>query len=384
MIKKLVVISILCCAFIQDCFSQKISKLEDLGNTVEIQWQVNFQVRTYSTDNYAVLKDGIAVYDPGKNSIIYKDFTAQLKWEKPALGKRNGLFASPNGEYLYAFTPLDEYGGGISAVWSSDGELLWQKNDSYYYNISPSGKFLISHYSSLRPRPLNVLDIETGKALWEFEPASYWQAAVSENDWIIYYTYKSLQLYDLRVGNVIWEKSIDTEIQEHHDSSKLHISENGKTVVLQAMFAANRNIETYVFDSEGHILWKVSKQLVPGETNGGMVQAVSDDGKYIAMSDLQRFLLFSRNKPDPLWVLNERMTPQYIQTFTNGVLAFRSHPNNTTRVMVLNNDGVIKQDYLFHERIEFRTPWPKRVLIIEPNPERLAFSLFELDLFESN
>lgn len=382
--QKIIVLSFILYFYNCEAFSQQISRIEDFGPKAKKEWKLQLDVQASLSGEYeyAVLKNGVVIYSQSTNTLSCVDFDGQKIWErmaeKPEVKSRTTLTASPDGEYLYKYDLTGEE-RGIGAIWTSAGDMLWKQNEEYgYFKISPSSKYMFTYYSTLNPKPLKVLDIKTGMVLWELEKAFYWQAAACKNDGIVYYTHRSLQLYELVTGRLIWEMAVESDIQENRDASKIHISENGKTIALQAMFTPDDQIETYVFNGEGQTLWKMTKKLIPGKTNGGIIRAISDDGKFIAMSDLQQFALFSSNKSDPVWVLNERMRPQYVQKFANGVLAFRPHPNNTTRVMVLNEDGSIKHDYLFPQRIEYKTPWPGKVLTIEPQQNRLGLSLFDL------
>lgn len=387
--RKIIVLSLILGFYFCQVFAQQSLKIEDLGSKAKKDWQLQLDLQPTLSGHYeyAVLKNGMVTYSQNIQTLSCVDFNGRKLWEKiweePQIRSRTTLTASPDGEYLYAYRLTGEE-QGISAIWNIRGDMIWQQDGEYgYFNISPSSKYMFTYYSRLNPKPLKVLEIKTGKTLWELEKASYWQAAASQNDKLVYYTHRSLQLFELATGKLIWEKAVESDIQKHFDTSRIHISKDGRTITLQAMYTPDKGIETYVFDSEGQTLWRMNKKVIPGETNGGIIRAISDDGKFIAMSDLQRFALFSSNNPDPVWVVNERMRPQYIQEFANGMLAFRPH-SNRTRVMVLNADGTINHDYLFSQRIEFKTPWPGKALVVEPDQNRVGLSLFELRLNASN
>ena len=382
---KFIILSLILSCYSCNLFSQQRSRLQDLGSKAKKEWQLQLDLQPSLSGEYeyALLKNGVVTYSQNTKTLFCMDFNGQKIWGKSGIPSPTVPIASPDGEYLYIYRlTVPEGQKGIGSIWTKDGDMLWQQ-EGQYYQISSSSKFLVAYYSRLNPMPLKVLDIKTGQTLWEREGAFYWQAAASENERLVYYTHRSVKLFDLKTGKLIWEKTIESDVQKNLDTSRIHMAKNGKTIALQAMYLPDNGIETYVFDTQGQILWRRNKKVIPGKTNGGIVRAISDDGRFIAMSDLQGFTLFSTDKPEPVWEINERMKPQYIQKFANGVLAFRSHPQNKTRVMLLNADGTIKQDYHFSQKINFNIPWSQKALVVEPKPDGLGLFLFDLNLNSS-
>lgn len=380
----IIVLALMFCLSGSETFSQQELAIEDLDSKAKKEWQLIFDLKSNLARyyDYALLKNGVAVYSKVSQTLYCLDFNGRKLWEHAT--SHAYLMGSPDGMYLYTYRPTGE-NLGISAIWTSSGNMLWESDKAEVsYKISPSSNYLFTHFSRLEPRTFKVLDLKSGRKLWELEIASYWQVAAANNGRIAYYTHKSLRLFDLESGELIWEKPIQADVQENLESSKLHFSKNGQAIVLQAKYTPDDGIHTYVFDGNGQIRWERVRKLIPGKTSGGVVEAISNDGKFIVMYDNQQFLLFSSESPDPIWTLKERITPPYIQEFTNGVLAFRTNSNNKTRVIVLNRDGTLKQDYLFSQKIEFNTPWPEKVLVIEPKGERVGLSLFDLKLNSSN
>lgn len=366
--RKIIVLSFILCLYGCDVFSQQRLSIEDLGPQAQKEWQLQLDVQPSLSKEYpyAVLRNGVVTYSKDTQTLTCVDFEGRKLWEKSGIPSPNYPIAPPNGEYLYTYRLTGEE-KGISTIWNTQGEMLWQHDGEYgYFEISPSGKYMFSYYSYLNPSPLKVLDIKTGTSIWELERVSYWQAAASENDRLVYYEDKEsfLKLYELSTGRLLWEKSIGT--QNNHYGS-VHMSDSGCTIVFQDNSNPKMERYTYIYDGKGNLLWEMTKQRQRAITNGGIVRAVSDDGQFLAMSDLHRFMLFSIDQPDPIWALDERMRPQYVQEFADGVLAFRPHPNNTTRVMVLDATGAIKNDYLFLQRIEFKTPGPGQSWLLNLN-----------------
>jgi len=380
---KFIILSLILSCYSCNLFSQQRSRLQDLGSKAKKEWQLQLDLQPSLSGEYeyALLKNGVVTYSQNTQTLSCIDFNGRKLWEKTDIPPRIYPIASPDGEYLYTYRLTGEE-RGVSSIWTKDGDMLWQQ-EGPFYKFWSSSKFLVSHYSRLNSELLRVLDMKTGEKLWEGENALYWQVAASENDRLVYYTHRSVKLFDLKTGKLIWEKTIESDVQKNLDTSRIHMAKNGKTIALQAMYLPDNGIETYVFDTQGQILWRRNKKVIPGKTNGGIVRAISDDGRFIAMSDLQGFTLFSTDKPEPVWEINERMKPQYIQKFANGVLAFRSHPQNKTRVMLLNADGTIKQDYHFSQKINFNIPWSQKALVVEPKPDGLGLFLFDLNLNSS-
>lgn len=379
---KFIILSLILFCYNCSLFSQQISQLQHLESKVKKAWQLQLDLRPSLSKEYryTVLKNGVVTYSQNTQTLSCIDFNGRKLWEKTGIPTRTYPIASPDGEYLYTYRLTGEE-RGVSSIWTKDGEMLWQQ-EGPFYKFWSSSKFLVSHYSRLNSAPLKVLDMKTGKKLWERENALYWQAAASENDRLVYYEDKSslLKLFEMSTGKLLWEKSVGIR---DNDYGQVQIANSGQTIVFQDKDNKKMERSTYVFSRDGNIVWEMTKARQSGKTNGGIVRAISDDGQFIAMSDLQGFTLFSTDKPEPVWEINERMIPHYVQKFANGVLAFRPHPQNKTRVMLLNADGTIKQDYHFSQKINFNIPWSQKALVIEPKPDRLGLSLFDLNLNSS-
>ena len=120
---------------------------------------------------------------------------------------------------------------GISSVWNSDGELLWEEIFDTGFMISPSGNYLISNINSMEVSRFKVLDIKTGRILLQ-ENTSRWRASAARNDQLVYSDGIDIELFDLAESRLLWQKklNINSEIQGY---SSLYISMNGNRIAYQ-------------------------------------------------------------------------------------------------------------------------------------------------------
>jgi hypothetical protein len=87
------------------CSSQKISRLEHLGKKVEKRWEMQIESvqrpkKNFGASDYAILKEGIAVFAADGKTISCYDFNQNLLWQTPRLeGYVSSLKSTVDGEY---------------------------------------------------------------------------------------------------------------------------------------------------------------------------------------------------------------------------------------------------------------------------------------------
>jgi len=341
-------------------YCQKIAKIEDLGSRVEKLWEVAIPIQPNKNHPtsiaYALLKTGIAVLSPDQKTISCYDYNSgQLIWQVPN-STNGGIYSTVNGEYL--FSQARDEGGSEIAVYSSDGQQLWHSiQDGSFYRISPSGRYLITEYSFTTPGVLKVLELSTGKKLWQLDEVSWWQAEAVLNDRIAYYQRDKLKYFKLDNGELIWEKPV--EFDPRSDFGQVHVSLQGNVIAYDnSILNSIRDYDDYkrtmyVFDDSGELLWQRSKAAIRGQSNGGTVKAVSENGEYIAIPDGSRFSIYDISKQSELFTLVERPFGP-ITMFTNELIAF--YPNlstQTTKIVSLRNDGTLSNKYELEQFIDF-------------------------------
>jgi len=337
------------------CRAQESVMLKALGEkAVQKQWEVNLPTPLDQLNfNYAILKDGVVTYSYKKRALQCYGFDNKLKWEKVTSEYTSAqLFASPNGEYLTVCYIIAE-GVGVSAIYNNRGEVLRQSD--YCTRYSVTSKYLIG----LGSRPM-VLNSQTGEMLWhKMEDLKYWNWEVvsTHNDKLVVYAGGSLELIDLPTGKRLWQKDIVSSGYPYLQAAKC-----GSLITLQFLISMDINKNyTFVYNMDGGLLQKIEKPIWVGKSNGGIIQAISEDGQYLAVGDGEEFYLCSAKTLDRVWTIQEGIRPLEVQKFTKNFLAFEpSYDAKKTRVLILNNEGQIKKDYQFNQILDFKTPsWPE-------------------------
>lgn len=260
-------------------------------------------------------------------------------------------------------------------MWNANGELLWRNDGGEYFYFSASGKYLYSHYSALNTRPLRVLDVQTGRTLWQLEYSAYWQASTSTEEKLFYYADNDLtKCYQLQSGKTVWETKVDDARANSHGT--LYVAKSGRLVAFQAQNDVARL--TNVYDGEGHLIWKTRNRQGSGLSNGGVIKGVSEDGRLIAFGDSHEFYVLRGATRELVWRYRDRVVPQHIQRFTSRYIAFRAQPANFTRVILLNPDGTIKYDYVFRQFVDFQIYGTQNFLVVQKEKKRMRLTLFRL------
>lgn len=342
-------------------YCQKIARIEDLSSRVEKLWEVNIPVQPTRQGNlmYALLKTGVAVLSPDGQTIYCYDYNnGRLVWQAPGIqiNSSNGaLYSTEDGEYLLLRYPHNEV-ESTTAIYNSDGQLLWSALYETLFSIAPSGKYLISNYRfSGGHTPLTVLEIASGKMLWQAEypqKPRYWQAAVGLNDKIVYYNAGSLKMLQLQDGNVLWEMPV--EFDPKVNLGHVHTSLSGNVISYDATVGGLRNEKrvTYVFTDNGELLWQRTQAKERGKSNGGEVKGISKNGEYIAIKDGSRFSVFDIRTQRELWTLVEAGLSS-IRLFTNKALIFSPRPEET-KIITFKEDGNIQTRFTLSQFIDFK------------------------------
>jgi hypothetical protein len=281
-----------------DLYSQEISTPIKVGNQAKKIWEIKVPRLSVKQKElrYAVLKDGVAVLSHDDKTLLCYDYKNQLIWQAPTMankGRIDGLASSSDGQYLLLSYIVGYEGPFMSAIHNANGKLLWKATYNSPLVICPSGGYLISFHSSLDWMPPIVLNITNGTILWEDDADLWWwHAAVSRNDKLAYYNRGKLKLFDLKNGQLLWEKPV--KFSSPLDNGKVHISEMGNVISYNNYMAdySDRRI-TYVFDSKGDALWQRTTTMVAGKTNGGIPTAISQKGELIAIDDIGKFAIYS-------------------------------------------------------------------------------------------
>jgi outer membrane protein assembly factor BamB len=348
-------LSIIMTLVLQDfCKAQESIALQALGEkAVQKQWEVSLPTPLDQlTFNYAILNDGVVTYSQKNRTLMCFGFDGKLKWEKgtseyPAAQ----LFASPNGEYLTVCYILAE-DAGTTVIYNNRGEVLRQSDYCTGY-FSISSKYMIG----LGSRPV-VLNSRTGEILWhKMEDRKYrnWNVISTEDDQLVVYAGGSLELFDLPTGKRLWQRDVSPSV---FNSINLKVAQNGSLITLQFLVFMNINKNfTFVYNIQGNLLHRVEKPIVVNKSNGGIIEAISEEGQYLAFADGEEFYVCSAKTLDRIWTINERIIPSTVYRFTKNLLTFKpSSDSKTTRVFVLNNNGQIEKDYRFNQILDFNTP----------------------------
>ncbi len=335
------------------CHAQKSITLQALGKSAaQKQWEVNLPTSLKElTFNYAILNDGVVTFSRNQRTLLCYGFDSKLKWEKitseyPAAQ----VFSSSNGACLMVSYNIVE-DAGASFIYSNHGEVLRPINDRTGYYFAAGSKYIIDcRYSP------KVLNGKTSELLSKPDDQKYWnwKGFSTPNGQLVVCASGSLELFDLPTGKRLWQR----EVSLFGSSTYLEVAKNGSIITIQNLIfgGINKNY-IFVYNLHGDLLHRIEKPLVVGKTNGGIIEAISDDGQYLAFGDNDEFYVCSSKTLARVWTVREKIRPLDVQKFTKNLLAFKtSYDSKKTRVFVLNDDGQIEKDYRFDQILDFSTP----------------------------
>lgn len=335
------------------CHAQESITLKALGGkAVQKQWEVNLPTPLDQlTFNYAILKDGVATYSRQKRALQCYGFDNKLRWEKvtreyPAAQ----LFASPSGEYLTVCYIIAE-DAGTTIIYNNRGEVL-RPSDYCMKYFSVDSKYLIGSGS----RPM-VLNSRTGEILWSrMEEGKYrnWKVIPTQDNQLVVYANGSLETFDLPTGRRLWQREVGPSVSS---TVNFKVAKNGSLIALQFLVFVNINKNyTFIYNKQGDLLHKIEKPIIFNKTNGGTIEAISEDGRYLGIGDFEEFYVCSGKTLERVFTLHEKVRPLDIQKFTQNLLAFKpSYDAKKTRVLILNDNGQVKQAFLFNQVLNFDT-----------------------------
>jgi hypothetical protein len=238
-------------------------------------------------------------------------------------------------------------------IYNHQGKVLRQA-DFCTRNFSASSNYLIG--GGLKPM---VLDAETGRSIWsKVDEQKYWnwKFVSTQNDRLIVYTAGLLEQFDLSTGERIWQKNVSFE-SEPGATSWLKVTPNGNVIVLQFFILGKihqKNL-VFVYDLHGELLSQRETPVVPGKTNGGIIDAISDDGQYFAVSDLNEFYVCRANSFNRLWTIPHRIVPHEVRYFSKNLLVFKPNSHlRTTQIIILNESGEIQKNYVIDRMLDFQ------------------------------
>ena len=380
----------LCLFFGSTGYTQKNNAIENRDEQTNKLWKVAISTSAQSAAKtkyyktiYALLKTGIAVLSVDGQTITCYGYNGQFEWQAPAIqinSSNGGLYSSANGEYLYLGYPLYE-DAFTSTVYNADGQILWSATYDSPFTVSPSGKYLIPIYDALDgSMPLMVLDIATGEKKWQMNQSSpsYWQCSVSKNDKLFCYNAGTVKLYDLETGRLLWEKTVKVGA-----FGKVSSSFAGNIFAYNVAFrkAHKKKRVISIFDENGEILWDKVNATIPGKRNGGVVRGISEGGEFIRINDIGESSLYDIREDKKLWTMTRKDSLGPMIRFTKEAMIFRSRKKQGTRIITLNNNGSIKNDYTISEHINYRYEKQGDIFLhITEKPDKIIFSKFKLSL----
>ena len=335
--------------------TQIASRLQEVDPQARTAWEVTVPVDPGNPrPRYTVLADRVAVLARDGRTIHFHGLDGRSLREFSSKQRLGGINASPNGALLLAVSNLSE-DEHFHQVLAPDGRLLWSATLGSPLRFSPSGNFLITDYdASDASQPPTVLAAETGKIVWQDEAnPPYWDLAAAEDDTLAYYQPGRLTLVDLTSGRQRWQQAVPADPK--HDVGRVRISLNGQTVVVETRVDVGTNDKpetrvTRVYDRGGRLSWERRAQPVAGQTNGGVVAAVSEDGAWLAVDDLDSFALLRASDGAATTRIPERHMC-CVTAFTREVVVLDLGAK--TRFLRLAPSGTLLADTTLDESLRF-------------------------------
>jgi outer membrane protein assembly factor BamB len=328
---------------------ERVMRLQELDPRASTRWTVSLPV-VGRENPHTLVEGGIAVLEDGGRTLRVYGFDGGVRQEVRSAVPSAGIAGSARGDrvLVWSYRGEDE---ALHRVHDAAGRELWSATLGSALAFSASGRFLLPTWDALDSSVrASAYRAEDGAPAWT-GPAGphYWQLASAENDTLAYYQPGQLELVDLPSGRARWQRRVPADADS--DFGRLRMSRDGAAIVVQSHQVASgtRRILTTAFDASGAELWQKQAEVVPGATNGGVLKAISSDGRLVALDDVDAFSILRVSDGTEVARLPRR-SPWRILAFTEDMLAFDL--GGRTRVLRLR-EGAITGDYTVEEPLEF-------------------------------
>ena len=209
---------------------------------------------------YFTESNSIIFFD-NKGSIINFNQKSQIIWKKNYYSKQDKknnpiLFFAGNKKTLIVADNLARY----YAINLSDGELLWEKNNSSPFN-SQVKIFKNKFFAVDSENILRCFSIKNGKELWNYKTDKSFiksqqklSLVINNNRVIFINTLGDVSSVDIETGKLLWQTP--TQSNEIYESS-FSLKNSDLILDKKGIFFSNNKNEFYALDeTTGIVLWK--------------------------------------------------------------------------------------------------------------------------------
>ena len=201
------------------------------------------------------------IFFDNKGSIINFNQKSQIIWKKNYYSKQDKknnpiLFFAGNKKTLIVADNLARY----YAINLSDGELLWEKNNSSPFN-SQVKIFKDKFFAVDSENILRCFSIKNGKELWNYKTDKSFiksqqklSLVINNNRVIFINTLGDVSSVDIETGKLLWQTP--TQSNEIYESS-FSLKNSDLILDKKGIFFSNNKNEFYALDeTTGIVLWK--------------------------------------------------------------------------------------------------------------------------------
>ena len=209
---------------------------------------------------YFTESNSIIFFD-NKGSIINFNQKSQIIWKKNYYSKQDKknnpiLFFAGNKKTLIVADNLAKY----YAINLSDGELLWEKNNSSPFN-SQVKIFKDKFFAVDSENILRCFSIKNGKELWNYKTDKSFiksqqklSLVINNNRVIFTNTLGDISSVDIKTGKLLWQTP--TQSNQIYESS-FSLKNSDLILDKKGIFFSNNKNEFYALDeTTGIVLWK--------------------------------------------------------------------------------------------------------------------------------
>ena len=201
------------------------------------------------------------IFFDNKGSIINFNQKSQILWKKNYYSKQDKknnpiLFFAGNKKTLIVADNLARY----YAINLSDGELLWEKNNSSPFN-SQIKTFKDKFFAVDSENILRCFSIKNGKELWNYKTDKSFiksqqklSLVINNNRVIFINTLGDVSSVDIETGKLLWQTP--TQSNQIYESS-FSLKNSDLILDKKGIFFSNNKNEFYALDeTTGIVLWK--------------------------------------------------------------------------------------------------------------------------------